>query len=422
MGAVYKALDPERDEIVAIKILHPFEALIDLLGMARLREVFAFEAATMARLKHPGIVKLLATAEDEQGTPFLVMEFFCNNLGKMIGEDFKVDKRSRLIQPDQVLAYGHQLLAGLAFLDHNRVVHRDIKPYNILIADDNTVKICDFGMALVRDTSFSGPDSLQVGSPFYAAPEQQQHPNRVDGRADLYAAGALLYRMLTGELPSMRSFALSRVNPLFDRRWDDFFARALSLRPEGRFDDATRMGAALHHLHLHWERQHYPGRSHSPVTAPTTISELRKEAVNVCSNKAPLLFGLNEFFRPKISVQNRFVEAGAETVRDLATGLTWQRDGSEAPMSWPEGLLYVTELNQRCFGNRTDWRLPTTNELFSLFDENDLVPRPAGLAPRSRWFWSCDLHGKRDFWYVNLEMGYTDWQDGNCRNFIRVVA
>lgn len=422
MGSVYKALDPELEQIVAIKILHPFAALVDLLGGARLREIFAFEAATMAGLDHPAVVKILASGEDEQGTPFLVMEFFCNNLGKMIGEDFKVERRSRLIQPDKVLDYGHQLLEGLIFLDRRRVVHRDIKPYNILISDDDTVKICDFGMALVRNGSFTGPEALQVGSPFYAAPEQHQHPKLVDGRADLYSAGVLLYRMLTGELPSMRGFSLSLVNPLFDGAWDDFFARALSLQPASRFRDGEQMLEELQHLRLHWDKRQACEKGGTIASQPPPLAGLRKEPVNVCSNKAPKVFGLNEYFRPEITFSNHFVAAGEGAVRDLATGLVWQKSGSAEAMTWPAGQAYIAALNGGRFGGRDDWRLPTTNELFSLFDETDLKPQPSSEAPRSKWFWSCDIHGKRDVWYVNLEMGYTDWQDMSCRNFIRAVA
>jgi len=421
MGAVYKALDPDLDKVVAIKILKPFENMVELLGYDKLRDIFAYEASTMVDLNHPSVVKVLSYEAEEGSPPFFVMEFFCNNLGKMIGEDFKVDKRSRLIRPEKVLDYGRQLLESLVFLYRHQVIHRDIKPQNIMIADDDTVKICDFGMALVGNRSFIGPAALQVGSPFYAAPEQQRDPNGVDGRADLYSAGVLLYRMLTGELPSMRGFSLSRVNPLFDESWDHFFAVALSLHPVKRFQTAEEMAESLSSLRLHWDRLGRKEICREANCDPLSIS-LRKEPVNACGKTALEVFGLNESFRPEVLVANRLLEAEDGVEHDLATGLYWQKTGSGRAMSWVEGRDYVDELNRSSFGGRNDWRLPTVNELFSLFTEADPQPRAATELPRSGWFWSCDLHGKRDGWYVNLEMGYADNQDLSCRNFIRAVA
>lgn len=232
MGSVYKAVVPVINKVVAIKVLDPFETLVALLGNERLREIFTFEAVTMAGLHHPGVVDVWDFGEDEQGRPYFVMEFFCNNLGNMTGESFQMEKACRRINPDKVLSYGRQILDGLACLHHNQIIHRDIKPFNILITDEDRAKICDFGMALSKGFSFSEPKKMQIGSPYYAAPEQTSYPDRVDGRADLYSAGVLLYRMLTGELPSMRSFSLSRVNPLYDNAWDDFFSRSLSLHPD----------------------------------------------------------------------------------------------------------------------------------------------------------------------------------------------
>jgi serine/threonine-protein kinase len=165
MGAVYKALVPVIDKVVAIKILEPFEVMEELLGFDRLKKIFTIEACTMAGLQHPSVVKVWDFDEDEDGRPFFVMEFFCNDLGTMIAESYEVAKNSRRIKPDKALSYGKQLLEGLSFLHHNNIVHRDIKPPNILITDDDMIKICDFGMALVEGVSFCGPDSMQVGSP-----------------------------------------------------------------------------------------------------------------------------------------------------------------------------------------------------------------------------------------------------------------
>ena len=221
MGTVYRARKPETGQVVALKVLNPIEPLREALGMKALREIFAAETATMARLHHQNIAAVLDSGQDDQGRPFYVMEYFCANLGMMIGEHYQVEETCRRVPPDKAVAYGRQILAGLRYMHAAGVIHRDIKPFNMLVSATDTVKICDFGMARrLREKGFTAR-GMRIGSPYYTAPEQLRNPEVVDGRADLYATGVLLYRMLTGELPAMKDFMLSRVNPRYDAAWDD---------------------------------------------------------------------------------------------------------------------------------------------------------------------------------------------------------
>ncbi len=422
MGSVYKASVPVIDKVVAVKILDPFEAMEELVGHDNLKKIFLAEATTMADLRHPAVLSIWDFDEDEQGRPFFVMEFICNNLGNIIGESFEMEKRSRCIQADKVLHYGRQLLEGLSYLHHRGIIHRDIKPYNIMVSDEDRIKICDFGMALVNGVSFSGPEMMQIGSPYYAAPEQNSNPNKVDGRSDLYSAGVLLYRMLTGELPSMRSFSLSMVNRLFDSSWDAFFARALNLQPDGRFQTAREMLQALEELHIHWQDVKKEGPSREDTPAKNNEISLRHLPVNACGNRARKLFGLNELFHPQKKNRGQLVPERGALLRDPSTNLTWQGTTSQYAMSWKEAQAHIQELNTLRHGDRDTWRLPTVDELFSLnLDSRDPQQGPQA-APRGTCLWSADSHGKRDAWYVNLELGYTDWQDINCRNFVRGVC
>src|SRR5690606_24166305 len=106
----------------------------------------------------------------------------------------------------------------------------DIKPFNLLLTPQDSIKICDFGLSRLRGESFRGPSNLNVGSPYYAAPEQEKDPDTAGPMADLYPLGIMLYRMLTGRLPEHpphdpRYCPPSRINPDLDAVWDTFIAR-----------------------------------------------------------------------------------------------------------------------------------------------------------------------------------------------------
>lgn len=158
------------------------------------------------RLMHENIADIRDFDSDEQGNPFYIMEYYCNNLGVMIGEHYRVEETSRILDPEKIFLYGSEILDGLGCLHHAGIVHRDIKPYNILITDQDTPKICDFGLSRVRGETFPSAHVLNVGSPYYAAPEQIADPESADQRADLYSVGVMLFRT---------DYCIA---PLFDRR------------------------------------------------------------------------------------------------------------------------------------------------------------------------------------------------------------
>lgn len=423
MGAIYKAIIPTINKVVAIKLLDPFESMEILVGAATLEEIFISEATTMAAIKHRAVVDVWDYDLDERGRPFFVMEYFANNLGDMIGEDFRLENRSRIIRPDKVIHYGKQLLAGLACLHYHDIVHRDIKPQNLLITDDDQLKICDFGLALAATTAFSGPDTMQIGSPFYAAPEQAREPDSVDGRTDLYSAAVLLYRMLTGLLPGMAQFSLSAVNPLYDEKWDHFFSRALHFNPAERFQEADDMLAALSSLEVHWQE----GFRRSPYSSPPRpekcpLIELRKKPVNIWGGKARSFMGLNDRSQPRTYITNCLEKVDAEVIRDWSTGLCWQRSASRYPISHRAAVSYIETLNRQRFGKRDNWRLPTVDELLSLLNDIIYHPLDERFDQSKTRLWSADRHGRRDAWHVDMAMAYAGWQDVFSRNFVKAVA
>lgn len=418
MGSVYKGLVPVIDKVVAIKLLDPSELMCDILGREKLREIFTFEARTMASFNQPFLVTAYDFDEDDRGRPYFVMEYICNNLGSMIGETFRIERDSRIIQAAKVLHYGRQLLEALDFLHHNAIIHRDIKPQNILVTDEDTIKLCDFGMALVNGVAFSGPANMQIGSPCYTPPEQRKNPAAVDGRADLYAAAVLLYRMLTGTLPGMQSFSLSLINPIYDSTWDAFFLTALQWHPDDRFQSAGEMLEALARLTLH------PGLGPAACSGATRKAgpkALRSDPANAGGRKARSLFQLNELFRPRRQICNQ-LEVSGEFAYDRATGLLWHRNASRYPFTFLEAERFIEQCNAEDFGGQNQWRLPTVNELCSLLsvavlsNDNPVLLRPV------KWIWSCDRHGQHESWYVNMDMGFAGVQDVYCLNYVRAVC
>lgn len=421
MGTVYRALAPDTGQTVALKLLSPSEPLRETLGMAALREIFDAEAATMSGLRHQNIVAVLATGQDDQGRPFYAMEHFCANLGMMIGEHYLVDEPCRRVPPDRAVAYGCQILAGLQCMHDAGVIHRDIKPFNMLLSAADTVKIGDFGMARrLREKSFPAR-GMHIGSPYYTAPEQLGNPEGADERADLYSAAVLLYRMLTGELPAMKGFMLSQVNPLYDPVWDAFFAKALSWQPDRRFQNAAEMAMALRRLQLHWQQ----AQPEPCLEGSGAAQTLRSSPCQIAGDKARETFAVDRLWHPLYPACHQFMVRDAGTLLDKTANLLWQRRASDQPVAWKTAVNMVARLNETCFAGIDVWRLPTVNELLTLTrdptlpaDENDRSP----FLDNHDWFWSCDRRSAANSWYVNTCLGYAGWQDNGCLFTARAVA
>ena len=197
MGTVYKAVDQTLDREVAIKVLNPDLTDADVLKR------FRGEAVTLARLNHPGIATIyeLHHQDDEL---LMVMEF-------VRGETFH-DLSDRLgpLAPPQAAHLCMQVLDALGHAHRGGVVHRDLKPANLMITDGGAVKVMDFGIARVLGTEHFTHGGYMMGTPAYMAPEQVLG-REIDGRADLYSVGVVLYRLLSSRLPFNADTAISMV-------------------------------------------------------------------------------------------------------------------------------------------------------------------------------------------------------------------
>ena len=196
MGAVYEAEHTGLGIKVAVKLLNEVFAS-DHKALSR----FDREAKATAAIRHPNIVEVTDTGKDNEGVPFIVMEL-------LEGESLSaLLRREKVLAPHLAVVIASQVLAGLAAAHAKEVIHRDLKPGNILLARNSEggyqVKILDFGISkfksnLVQDVTAAG---AVVGTPRFMAPEQAIGQPDLDARVDLYAVGVLLYRMVSGRLP-----------------------------------------------------------------------------------------------------------------------------------------------------------------------------------------------------------------------------
>jgi hypothetical protein len=189
MGVLYKGIDVSLDREVAIKVMsNTFEGDVDHGARAR----FFREARAAAKLQHRNIVTVFEFAE-EDGVPYIVMEFLRGrSLAARIGA-------APPLTLEQVLDIVAQLCAGLQFAHEHGVVHRDVKPGNVWLLDDGTVKLLDFGIAKISSSTLTKTGDV-MGSASYMAPEQVSG-KPVDGRADVFSCGVVLYELLAGRTP-----------------------------------------------------------------------------------------------------------------------------------------------------------------------------------------------------------------------------
>jgi hypothetical protein len=249
MGVVYAGQDPQIDRPVAIKTiaLEGFSAT----EAAEFEARFRAEMRSTGRLLHQNIVALYDAGRDD-GTAYIVMEL-------VPGQDLKrrlADGQRFSLQ--QAVDVTLQLLAALGYAHAREVVHRDVKPANVMLQDDGQVKLCDFGVARLTDADATLTRGGVVGTLRYAAPEQLAG-QPVDRRTDLYAAAALLYELLTGQPPvdgrselellqhiaQQAPLPPSQRVPTLPAAIDAVLLRALSKDPAQRYDSAAEFAAAL---------------------------------------------------------------------------------------------------------------------------------------------------------------------------------
>ncbi|MDI1314563.1 bifunctional serine/threonine-protein kinase/formylglycine-generating enzyme family protein [Prosthecobacter sp.] len=238
MGAVYKAVQVSLDRPVALKVL-PL-ALVDDDDDAQFAARFKNEARTMAKMNHPSIVSVFDFGETQTGLLYIVMEFIDGtDVSRMIVSQGKLPE-------DYALSITAHVCDALNYAHRNGIIHRDIKPANILINQEGTVKVADFGLAKASDASQSGltKTNMAMGTPDFVAPEALIPGIPLDGRADLYAIGVMLYQMLTGAVPR-GLWTLPAAKHGTDPRFDAIISKAMQTDREARYQTAAEIRQEL---------------------------------------------------------------------------------------------------------------------------------------------------------------------------------
>lgn len=312
MASVYRGYDVTLGRQVAIKVLRR-----ELAEDAAFRTRFRLEAQSASRMAHPAIVRVFDAGEDTEigsdgvphPVPYIVMELVHGRLLKDIIAEGPVPE-------EDARRYVDGILEALEFSHRAGVVHRDIKPGNVMVTDDGQVKVMDFGIArAVSDSSSTVAETTTIlGTAAYFSPEQAKG-EPVDARADLYSAGVVLYELLTGRQPfrgespvavayqhvSEAPIAPSEITETVPRALDAVVLRALAKDPFQRFPDAATFRAALE------------GAADGKQPSKRELGALTSE-----------LYGPNP----------RHAAETARSLRQLSTDTTMRRTQSGPPVAW----------------------------------------------------------------------------------------
>jgi predicted Ser/Thr protein kinase len=253
MGVVYEAFDPLIERSVAIKIIRP-----DQLGPSQSAELLARlkrEAQAVGRLNHPGVVAIYDYGEDASfgGThvAFIAMELID---GKELKHYF--DSKHRF-SPGDIARIMGEVLSALQHAHERGVTHRDVKPSNVILLRSGAVKVADFGVARLEKSELTQAGTM-IGTPMYMSPEQILGMAGVDGRADIFSCGVMLFQFLTGEKPFTGSVTIvmqkvlnedppppSQLNPALSPAWDAVVRKAMAKKPADRYQSAAALADAI---------------------------------------------------------------------------------------------------------------------------------------------------------------------------------
>ena len=368
MGVVYRARDKRLKRHIAIKVLPP-----ELAFQSAIKTRFLREAETAAQLSHPNIVPIY-TVDEIEGLVFFVMAYISgDNLGKRLHE-------KGVLNVEDVRRITREVADALAYAHERGVVHRDIKPDNILLdASTGRTMVTDFGIARAASEGEGGrltATGMAIGTPAYMSPEQAAGDRTIDGRSDLYSLGVVAYQMLVGEPPFVANSTPAmlvkhiseRPTPVTQRRSDipQDLARAVMMclekDPAMRFPSAGSMVTAL-------DTGHVPEMRSAPVDAgalvPARSAQMPSEMYGG-DDRFPTIDELRRFDHPEV-VKFRRKLAPYLFVNGVivVASIFGDRDFIGITVMWS---IYIAYKYARLWSDGYDWR-----DVFKQPRERDLI-------------------------------------------------
>jgi len=429
MSAVYKARAPITNRIVALKILSPRDDIFEeLVGKEKLREIFLNEAHIMRAIRHDHIAEIIDCQPDGP-EPYIVLDYFPHSIGSLVNDSTRVDA-SRILSIETTYRYLRQALLGLENLHAAGIIHRDIKPHNLMISADDSIKIIDFGLCTIHGRKRPTIPGMQVGSPFYTSPEQEKEPQEADERSDLYSIGITAYRLLTGKLTNPAETNISPpsvLNRELTGGWDELLVKGIHTNPKRRFQSAEEMRCCLEKQYSDWKSQtcnkkFTPSGREFPQPGNTN-----RRTAPLCLDPEHVrkLLNLDTWMRPLGLANHRFEIIEEKLLSCPAAKLLWQKEGSGHLLNWDDSCHYVANLNQIEWQGYQNWRLPTIEELATLLyspAKRRRIDPSSYLPPAIHWIWSSDTSDSGKAWVTDLHESFFQTMDKDAMASVCAVT